>query len=108
MKKKTYSIDQLATETVRKAQSEAATLQSDLKKLRTSLRNMDRLPQTPKIKAKRTRTKKLTSTANVFGIDLDSLGLLGMESLLGDVDLLSVGQQASRNLTRMLLGQRIR
>ena len=108
MKKKTYSIDQLATETVRKAQSEAAAVESELKKLRASLRNMDRLPQTPKITSKRTWTKKSTSTANVLGIDLDSLGLLVIQSLLGETDLLSAGQQASLNLTLTLLGQRIR
>jgi len=63
MAKKHYSIDQLSTATSRRAQSEAAMMQSELKKLRASLLNMNRGIRAPKIKTKRTWTKRETDSS---------------------------------------------
>lgn len=93
MKKKHYSVAQLSSETARRAQTEAAIAQSKLKKQRGDLENMRLSAASPKIKSKRTWTKKSTEES-LFGLELGSFG--------------SLAQQAGRWLTSLMRGQRIR
>jgi hypothetical protein len=109
MTRKNFSIDQLSTATSRRAQSDAAFLQSDLKKLRTSISNMGRMPRHPVVRSTRKKTKKTTSVPSVFGVSLDSIGNIATDSfLLGETGLSSATQQAGRTLALLIQGQRIR
>jgi len=70
MRKKQYSIDRLSTASARKAQAEAAFMQSEIKKLRASLLNMGRGVNVPVIRARRTWTKRTKSASvltDIFG-----------------------------------------
>ncbi|MFA4994217.1 MAG: hypothetical protein WC521_02810 [Bdellovibrionales bacterium] len=134
MTKKHSSIDQLSSASSRRAQSEAAMLQSDLKKLRTSLLNMDRGVRSPKIKAKRTWTKAsysimsplLRAQAQIlgnliggaikseWGDDQTSSGSSGGSGSTDDTPAylksayLSESQLAGSLLANLITGQRIR
>ncbi len=63
MSRKNYSIDQLSTETRRRAQSEMSILRGELCKLRAKLGGVNALGRHPLIKTKRTYTKKVTESA---------------------------------------------
>jgi hypothetical protein len=80
--RKYFSIDQLANASARLAQSEAAMMQRDLKKLRDSVAGLNRTLHAPIIRARQQRTK---TTRNGF----NTLGFLGIgAALLGDTGLL--------------------
>ncbi len=123
MKRKHYSIDQLSTETARKAQAEAAAMQSALKKLRGNLNNVRRNFSAPTVRSKRTWTKRKVTTlspilraqAGIFDDFLSSslLDALGGTSSGGwsafeDKIYMSEAQTAGRTLAELLTGQRIR
>lgn len=93
MKKKHYSIAQLSSETARRAQTEAAIAQRKLKKERGDLTNLRLSAASPKIKSKRTWTKK-TMEESFFGLEFGSFG--------------SFAQEAGRWLASLMRGQRIR
>jgi|GEM_PF-4512867 hypothetical protein len=107
-----HSIDHLSTATSRMAQSEAAMMQSDLKKLRDSIANTSRSIKEPVIKASHKKTKKTTSSLSLFGLNVDSLASFSAESFLEEAGLSggygSAAQNAGRNLAMLALGQRIR
>ncbi|MDD3029976.1 MAG: hypothetical protein PHS57_06835 [Alphaproteobacteria bacterium] len=101
---KHYSIDQLSTETARRAQNEAAQLERRQKKLRDTIADTGLSITTPVVKTRRSHTKKTRSTLNLFGISLAEIFNL----LSGEAGLSSVAQSASESLSLLSSGQRIR
>lgn len=108
MTRKHTSIDRLSNISSRQAQSEAAMMQHDLKKLRDSIANMSRSIKEPVIKTKRGKTKKTISSISIFGINLGTLERSATRSLLSEVGLNSTAQRASSTLTLLAAAQRIR
>jgi hypothetical protein len=84
MTQKRSSFDKLSALTARQAQTEAAILQRDLKKLRDSLSNANRSIREPVIRAKRTKTRATTNTSVWDIIAAFGITALSGEGLLGD------------------------
>lgn len=118
MTRKRYSIDQLSTESARRAQNEAAIMQGDLKKLRDSLQSGGLSARSPKIAKKRTWTKKKTSKSFwngplgllISGLDGDDLleETFDLSGTLNSGVALSQAQKSSAWLEILSLGQRAR
>jgi hypothetical protein len=87
MRNKSYSIDQLSTETSRRAHAQSALMRAELRKLRASLRNIDGSARQPVIRPQRTWTKKTTSDGLLGGLAGLSMAALFGESLSGNVAL---------------------
>ncbi len=117
MRRKRFSINQLSAETRRRAQSEAALLQAEIRKLRGGLSNIDALGSHPTVRGKRTYTKKTRENYwDDLGLSKTGFGLSFsashretrtiMEELIGGYE--SGGQAAARATEAYSLGQRLR
>jgi len=117
MSRRRASIDQLSSETRRTAQSEAALLQAELRKLRGRLANRNALGSHPTVRSKRTYTKKTRENFwDDLGLSDTGLGLSVSasyrETLTLSEDLSggykSAGQEAVRITETYSFGLRLR
>ncbi|MDR3450737.1 MAG: hypothetical protein P4M15_13510 [Alphaproteobacteria bacterium] len=98
------SIDSLALQSARLAQSELAGLRHDLSKLRDSIGNLNRGAKAPLIATKRHTIKGSTSAAPAWvGIAGDIFSVLASGTGYS-----SLSQRAGAQLGELILGQRIR